>query len=96
VSDGLVSTARVITAAVMVCVFGSFVVNDPLRILDVFGLGLAVAVLVDATVVRMVLVPAVMQLLGSANWWLPRWLGRAIGLVARQAMITTQASEAGR
>jgi RND superfamily putative drug exporter len=62
----------------MVCVFGSFVVNDPLRILDVFGLGLAVAVLVDATVVRMVLVPAVMQLLGSAHWWLPRWLGRAI------------------
>jgi RND superfamily putative drug exporter len=62
----------------MVCVFGSFVVNDPLRILDVFGLGLAVAVLVDATVVRMVLVPAVMQLLGSANWSLPRWLGRAI------------------
>jgi putative drug exporter of the RND superfamily len=69
-TDGLASTARVITAAaaVMVCVFGSFVVNDPLRILDVFGLGLAVAVLVDATVVRMVLVPAVMQLLGSANW----------------------------
>jgi RND superfamily putative drug exporter len=80
VTDGLASTARVITAAaaVMVCVFGSFVVNDPLRILDVFGLGLAVAVLVDATVVRMVLVPAVMQLLGSANWWLPRCLGRAI------------------
>ena len=80
VTDGLASTARVITAAaaVMVCVFGSFVVNDPLRILDVFGLGLAVAVLVDATIVRMVLVPAVMQLLGSANWWLPRWLGRAI------------------
>ena len=80
VADGLASTARVITAAaaIMVCVFGSFVVNDPLRVLDVFGLGLAVAVLVDATVVRMVLVPAVMQLLGSANWWLPRWLGRAI------------------
>lgn len=43
-----------------------------------FGLGLAAAVLVDVTVVRMVLVPAVMQLLGSANWWLPRWIGRAI------------------
>ena len=79
-TDGLASTARVITAAaaIMVCVFGSFVIGDPLRILNVFGLGLAVAVLVDATVVRMVLVPAVMQLLGSANWWLPRWLGRAI------------------
>ncbi len=79
VSNGLASTARVITAAaaVMVCVFGSFVIGDPLRILGVFGLGLAVAVLVDATVVRMVLVPAVMQLLGPANWWLPRWIGRA-------------------
>jgi RND superfamily putative drug exporter len=80
VTNGLAGTARVITAAaaIMVCVFGSFVIGDPLRILAVFGLGLAVAVLVDATVVRMVLVPAVMQLLGSANWWLPRRIGRAI------------------
>jgi putative drug exporter of the RND superfamily len=80
VASGLATTARVITAAaaIMVCVFGSFVIGDPLRILAVFGLGLAVAVLVDATVVRMVLVPAVMQLLGPANWWLPRWIGRAI------------------
>ena len=79
VAGGLAATARVITAAaaIMVCVFGSFVIGDPLRILAVFGLGLAVAVLVDATVVRMVLVPAVMQLLGPANWWLPSWLGRA-------------------
>jgi len=78
VSYGLVSSARVITAAaaIMVCVFASFVISDPLRILDVFGLGLAVAVLVDATVVRMVLVPAVMQLLGGANWWLPMWMQR--------------------
>ncbi|MGH3222418.1 MAG: MMPL family transporter, partial [Streptosporangiaceae bacterium] len=77
---GLQSSARVITAAaaIMVCVFGSFVIGDPLRILDVFGLGLAVAVLVDATIVRMVLVPAVMQLLGAANWWLPRWLGKRV------------------
>jgi len=79
VASGLASTARVITAAaaIMVCVFGSFVIGDPVRILGVFGLGLAVAVLIDATVVRMVLVPAVMQLLGSANWWLPRWIVRA-------------------
>ena len=76
VASGLAHTGRVITAAaaIMVCVFGSFVIGDPVRILRVFGLGLAVAVLVDATVVRMVLVPAVMQLLGSANWW---WPGRA-------------------
>jgi RND superfamily putative drug exporter len=84
VANGLATTARVITAAaaIMVCVFGSFVFGDPLRILAVFGLGLAAAVLVDATVVRMVLVPAVMQLLGPANWWLPRWIGRAIPHVA--------------
>jgi RND superfamily putative drug exporter len=84
VASGLTTTARVITAAaaIMVCVFGSFVIGDPLRILAVFGLGLAVAVLVDATVVRMVLVPAVMQLLGPANWWLPRWIGRAIPSLA--------------
>jgi RND superfamily putative drug exporter len=54
------------------------VIGDPLRILDVFGLGLAVAIFVDATVVRMVLVPALMQLLGRANWWLPRWLDRLL------------------
>ena len=73
VADGLASTARVITAAaaIMVCVFGSFVINDPLRVLDVFGLGLATAIFVDATLVRMVLVPSVMQLLGRANWWIP-------------------------
>jgi uncharacterized membrane protein YdfJ with MMPL/SSD domain len=58
--------------------FGSFVIGDPLQILAIFGLGLAAAVLIDATVVRMVLVSAVMQLLGSASWWLPGWIGRAI------------------
>lgn len=77
VADGIAATGRVITAAaaIMVCVFGSFVVGDPLRILDVFGLGLAVAIFVDATLVRMVLVPSIMQLLGTANWWFPTWLG---------------------
>ncbi len=80
VADGLATTARVITAAaaIMVCVFGSFVINDPLHILDVFGLGLAAAILVDATLVRMVLVPSVMEVLGAANWWLPRWLRRIL------------------
>jgi putative drug exporter of the RND superfamily len=79
VADGLAVTARVITAAaaIMVCVFGSFVLGD-LRILKLFGLGLATAVLVDASLVRMVLVPATMELLGSANWWFPRWLDRAV------------------
>jgi RND superfamily putative drug exporter len=80
VADGIASTGRVITAAaaIMICVFGSFVIGDPLRILDVFGFGMAAAILIDATVVRMVLVPSIMQLLGKANWWLPRWLDRAI------------------
>jgi putative drug exporter of the RND superfamily len=80
VADGIATTGRVITAAaaIMVCVFGSFVVGDPARILDVFGLGLAVAILVDATLVRMVIVPSMMQLLGPANWWLPPWLERVL------------------
>jgi len=79
VADGLASTARVITAAaaIMVCVFGSFVLGDQ-RVLKLFGLGLATAVFVDATLVRMVLVPATMELLGDANWWLPRWLDRIV------------------
>jgi RND superfamily putative drug exporter len=65
----------------MVCVFGSFVLSD-LRALKLIGLGLAVAVAVDATIVRVVLVPATMELLGRANWWLPRWLGRILPKVA--------------
>ena len=79
VADGLASTARVITAAalIMVTVFGSFVLGDATT-LKLFGLGLATAILVDATVVRMVLVPATMELLGDRNWWFPRWLDRIV------------------
>ena len=79
VVEGLASTARVITAAaaIMVCVFGSFVVGD-MRAIKLIGLGLSVAVLVDATIVRMVLVPATMELLGRRNWWMPRWLDRVV------------------
>ena len=80
VADGLAKTARVITAAaaIMICVFGSFVFGDPLHVLKVFGLGLASAILIDATLVRMVLVPSVMELLGDANWWMPKWLDRVV------------------
>jgi RND superfamily putative drug exporter len=80
VADGLAVTGRIITAAaaIMFFVFASFVVGDPLHILKVFGLGLAVAVLLDATVVRMVLVPSIMEILGRGNWWMPRWLDRAV------------------
>ena len=79
VADGLAATARVITAAaaIMVVVFGSFLLEDD-RVIKVFGVGLASAVLLDATVVRMLLVPATMELLGDRNWWLPRWLGRLL------------------
>ncbi|HET9611460.1 MAG TPA: MMPL family transporter [Acidimicrobiales bacterium] len=79
VADGLAATARVITAAaaIMVTVFGAFVLEDAV-FLKLAGLGLATAVLVDATVVRMVLVPATMELLGDRNWWLPRWLDRLL------------------
>ena len=74
VVDGLAVSARVITSAalIMVCVYTSFILNgDPT--VKQFGLGLAAAIAVDATVVRCLLVPAVMVMLGRANWWLPRW-----------------------
>jgi len=79
VADGLAATARVITAAaaIMVFVFGSFLFEQD-RISKLFGIGLAVAVLLDATIVRMLLVPATMELLGDRNWWLPRWLDRIL------------------
>ena len=78
VTEGLARTARVITAAalIMVAVFGAFALSPDVS-LKLIGVGLATAILVDATVVRMVLVPAVMQLLGDRNWWLPGWLDRA-------------------
>jgi RND superfamily putative drug exporter len=79
VADGLATTARVITAAalIMVFVFGSFLLEAD-RVVKLFGTGLATAVLLDATVVRMLLVPATMELLGDRNWWLPRWLDRIL------------------
>jgi RND superfamily putative drug exporter len=78
VGRGLAGTARVITAAaaIMVVVFGSFVLTPDVSVKQI-GVGLAAAVLVDASVVRLVLVPAVMELLGGANWWLPGWLAHS-------------------
>ncbi|HLZ71913.1 MAG TPA: MMPL family transporter [Dehalococcoidia bacterium] len=75
VGHGLAVTARLITAAaaIMVVVFLTFVLGDN-RIIKEFGIGLATAIFVDATIVRLVLVPSTMELLGDANWWLPRWL----------------------
>jgi RND superfamily putative drug exporter len=79
VVHGIASTARVITSAalIMISVFLGFVLGtDPS--IKMVGLGLATAILVDATVVRMVLVPATMMLMGDANWWMPRWLDRRL------------------
>ena len=79
VADGLAATAKVITAAaaIMVFVFGSFILEQD-RTVKLMGTGLAVAILLDATIVRMLLVPATMELLGDRNWWLPRWLDRIL------------------
>src|SRR5215204_2106257 len=93
VADGLAKTARVITAAaaIMVVVFLAFLAA-PDVFLKLFGIGLAAAVFLDATVVRMVLVPAVMQLLGKWNWWIPNWLERTLPRldVERVALGTAQ------
>ena len=79
VADGIAATARVITAAasVMVVVFASFLLNDQ-RVVNLFGFGLAVAIAIDATLVRLVLVPAVMAVAGRRAWWIPRWLDRLL------------------
>jgi len=79
VADGLAATAKVITAAaaIMVVVFGSFMLEFE-RTMKMMGTGLATAILFDATIVRMLLVPATMELLGDKNWWLPRWLERLL------------------
>ena len=79
VIEGLANTGRVITsaAAIMVCVFTSFVLNgDP--VVKEFGVGLAIAIAIDSTLVRCLLVPAVMVLLGKRAWWLPGWMDRIV------------------
>jgi RND superfamily putative drug exporter len=79
VARGLAGTGRVVTSAalIMVAVFSSFIFS-PIPSLKMLGLGLAFAILIDATIVRMMLVPATMALLGNANWWLPAWLDRVL------------------
>ncbi len=79
VLHGIASTAKVITSAalIMISVFMGFVLSpDPVT--KMMGLGLATAIFVDATIVRMVLVPATMKLMGNANWWIPQWLDRVL------------------
>jgi RND superfamily putative drug exporter len=95
VGRGLAATARVISAAaaIMVVVFLSFDLTPDVSVKQI-GLGLAAAVLIDATVVRLVLVPAVMELLGRANWWLPGWLARLLP-AGRQDSLSANEPPAG-
>lgn len=86
VADGIAATARVITAAasVMVAVFASFLLHDD-RVVNLFGFGLAVAIAIDATIVRLVLVPALMAVAGRFAWYLPRGLDRRLPRIERAA-----------
>jgi RND superfamily putative drug exporter len=95
VVSGLITSGRVITAAatIMVFVFGSFVLSgDPT--VKQFGIGLAVAVLLDATIVRCLLVPALMVLMGKANWYLPRWVDRLLPRISIEGAEYFQARDA--
>ncbi len=95
VADGLAATARVISAAaaIMVVVFGAFLLED-MRVIKIFGVGLATAVLIDATLVRMLLVPSTMQLLGARNWWLPKWLDRIVPSINVEGTATAETLQA--
>jgi RND superfamily putative drug exporter len=94
VAEGLASTARVISAAaaIMVSVFGAFILGDIIFV-KMVGLGLATAIFVDATVVRMVLVPATMELLGDRNWWYPAWLDRITPHLSVEGHLTAMDAE---
>jgi RND superfamily putative drug exporter len=94
VADGLAATARVITAAaaIMISVFLAFVLGD-IVFLKMIGIGMATAIFVDATLVRMVLVPSTMELLGNANWWLPGPLARLLPNVHVEAEVAELENE---
>jgi RND superfamily putative drug exporter len=79
VAEGLASSARTISSAalIMTCVFAAFVLTGVPSIKEL-GLGCAVAIAIDATLVRLILVPAAMKLLGDWNWWMPSWLDRVL------------------
>jgi len=92
VANGIAFTGRVISAAaaIMICVFLSFMLPNE-RTIKEFGFGLAIAVFLDAIIVRCILLPAVLEILGKSTWWLPKWLDRRLpdinieGSSARQA-----------
>ena len=94
---GVGTSARVITAAalIMITVFASFVLNgDP--IIKQFGVGLSIAIILDTTIVRLVIVPATMALLGKWNWYLPRWLQWLPTRCARRRPALTTSSRTSR
>jgi putative drug exporter of the RND superfamily len=97
VTDGIAFTGRVITAAaaIMICVFLSFMLGDQ-RAIKEFGFGLAVAVFLDALVIRCVLLPAVLELLGPVTWWLPPWLDRRLPRIRIEGHLATSAEETGQ
>jgi putative drug exporter of the RND superfamily len=97
IADGLAKTARVITAAaaIMVVVFLAFLAA-PDVFLKLFGIGLATAIFLDATLVRLVLVPAVMQMLGDKNWWIPGWLEKALPSLDVEQRVGAGVPEASR
>jgi RND superfamily putative drug exporter len=91
VEEGLASSARIITSAalIMTTVFASFALTGVPAIKEI-GLGLAVAIFIDATVTRLVLVPAAMRLLGEWNWWMPDWLDRILPHVAYERPVSVR------
>ena len=95
VATGVAKTARVITAAalIMISVFLGFVIT-PNPTVKMMGIGMAAAVLVDATIVRLLLVPATMELLGAANWWLPKWLDRVLPHLDLEGSVDTDVAPA--
>jgi len=97
VARGLSVTSRVITAAaaIMVAVFGAFALSDQ-RVVKEFGVGLACAIFIDATVVRLVLVPSLMQLAGRWNWWMPGRLDRLVPRIGAEPAGSARRAPAGR
>ena len=85
VTHGLAATGKTITAAavIMMLVFGSFILGGE-RVIELFGLGLAAGIIFDATVIRALLVPALMKLFGDANWWMPKWTSTMLRIPHRK------------
>jgi putative drug exporter of the RND superfamily len=97
VSDGLAATGKVITAAalIMAAVFGAFVLDDQI-FLKIIGIGMASAVVIDAVIIRLLLVPAVMHLFGDRNWWIPSRLDRLLPTLDIEGTTTLPAPQPAR